>query len=100
MEKVTVLSVVFTDALYTWHCNFSVHNGLDVLIAKVRYLVILRDKRGRPVDSREEVLYYGKIRPGLAIGTSNGNGRFDVEHKTKRLLGKIYARILEFDGQE
>lgn len=33
MEKVTVSSVVCTDALSTWHCNFSVHNGLDVLIA-------------------------------------------------------------------
>lgn len=100
MEKVTVSSVVCTDALSTWHCNFSVHNGLDVLIAKVRYLVILRDKQGRPVDSREGVLHYGKIRAGLAMRMSNGNGQFDVEHETKRLLGKIDVRILEFDVQE
>jgi len=100
IEKVTVSSVVCTDALYTWHCNFSVHNGLDVMIAKVRYLVILRDKQGRPVDSREGVLHYDKIRPGLAMRTSNGNGQFDVEHETKRLLGKIDVRVLEFDVQE
>ena len=100
IEKVTVSSVVCTDALYTWHCNFSVHNGLDVLIAKVRYLVILRDKQGRPVDSREGVLHYGKIRPGLAMRTSNSNGQFDVEHETKKLLGKIDVRILEFGVPE
>ena len=67
---------------------------------KVRYLVILRDKQGRPVDSREGVLHYGKIRPGLAMRTSNGNGQFDVEHETKKPLGKIDVRILEFGVPE
>jgi len=31
---------------------------------------------------------------------NNGNGQFDVEHETKRLLGKIDVRVLEFDVQE
>jgi hypothetical protein len=32
--------------------------------------------------------------------TNNGNEQFDVAHETKRLLGKIDVRILEFDVQE
>jgi Trypsin-like peptidase domain len=56
IEKVMVSSVVCTDALYTWHCNFSVHNGLDVMIAKVRYLKLSQHLGYQRLQSLEDTI--------------------------------------------
>ena len=100
MEKVSTSNISCTRRSWgTWSCNFSVHNGLEVPIREVRYLVILRDKAGRPIDSMEgRVAEHQSIRPGLAI-RSYPHG-FDIEDETKRLVAKIEVRLLDFKSIE
>ena len=101
IEKVTVSDVQCTReyGVGDFHCNFSVRNALDVPINNIKYLAILRDSRGNPVDAREgTVAQYAAVRPGLALRTSDIDGRFKLEEEAKRLVSKIEVRILGFES--
>ena len=101
IQKVTVSDVQCTRdyGVGDFECNFSVRNTLDVPIKNIRYLAILRDARGNPVDAREgSIARYAVVRPGLAIRTSNIDGRFKLEEEAKRLIAKIEVRILGFES--
>ena len=97
--------VIATDVLCSreyqvgaFECNFSVRNTLDIPVKNIRYLAVLRDGRGQPVDAREgNVARYKTIRPGLALRTSNIDGRFQIDEETKRLVSRIEVRILGFE---
>ena len=101
IEKVTVLDVQCTRefGVGDFDCKFSVRNALDVPINNVKYLAILRDARGNPIDVREGIVAkYTMVRPGLALRTSIVDGRFRLEEEAKRLVSRIEVRILGFDS--
>lgn len=101
IEKVVPTNIQCTRdyGVGSWECNFSVKNNLEIPIHAVRYLAILRDRSGQPIDAREgKVAQYSSIiRPGLALRTGIIDGEFKIEDATKRLVSKIEVRILSFE---
>lgn len=103
IDKVTPTNIQCTPSGYgSWHCDFSVRNGLEVGIKNVRYLAILRDRTGQPIDAHEGRIaqYSQQVRPGLALRTRNIDGQFNITDETKKLVSKIDVRILSFEPAE
>jgi hypothetical protein len=103
IRNVTASNVSCSASGYgSWHCNFSVENKLEISIRNVKFLVILKDKDAKSIDSREgHIAYRGPaIRPGLARRTSRIDGQFDIEDETKKLVSQIEVRVLNFEAVE
>jgi hypothetical protein len=103
IRNVTASNVSCSASGYgSWHCNFSVENKLEISIRNVKFLVILKDKDAKSIDSREgHIAYRGPaIRPGFARRTSRIDGQFDIEDETKKLVSQIEVRVLNFEAVE
>lgn len=82
-----------------WECNFSIRNGLDTGISNVRYIVIMRDRAGEPLDVQEGTMAaFDTIRAGLAKRTGAGIERaMTINDAKRRLISKFEVRVLSFE---